>query len=96
MEIKFALRAIEDVDEIYEYLAKADECVAQSVLLHIEKTIDNLRDFPEVGKNSIVARTREMVVPKLPYIIIYEVADDVIFVLTIFNTSRDPDMKFFT
>jgi plasmid stabilization system protein ParE len=37
--------------------------------------------------------TREFVVPGLPYVIIYRPVGDVVDVIAIFHTSRDPATK---
>ncbi len=94
MEVKFTTRVIGDVDIIYEYLSRDDECVAKSVLMQIEKIIDYIKEFPELGKNGDLKNTREIIVPKLPFVIVYEVVNSVIYILTIFHTSLDPYKKY--
>ncbi len=94
MDVKFTLQAVEDVENIYEFISKDDKCVAKSVLSYIEKMVDYIKEFPEFGKKGDVRKTREVVVPKLPFLIVYEIVDEVIYILTIFHTAQDPRKKF--
>ena len=49
----------------------------------------NLREFPWIGRAGRLPNTRELSVPSLPYLIVYEVAPDVVTVLAIFHGARD-------
>jgi plasmid stabilization system protein ParE len=49
---------------------------------------DQLEQFPQSGRPGRVKRTRELIVPGLPYIIPYRIVDDVILILAVIHTSR--------
>jgi toxin ParE1/3/4 len=49
--------------------------------------------LPLAGRPNPADNTREFVVPGLPYLIIYVPVSDVIDVIAIFHTSRDPATK---
>lgn len=89
MQIKFTKKALADIDVIYEYIAIDSVTTAKKVISRIEQTVDYVGDYPEMGHQSIVKNVREMVVPHSPLSIIYEIKDDVLYILTIFHSARD-------
>jgi plasmid stabilization system protein ParE len=48
-----------------------------------------LQDFPLSGRAGHVPGTRELVVPGLPYIIIYRTTKTAVEILRVFHTSQD-------
>ena len=48
-----------------------------------------LPDFPALGRPGRHPETRELSVPNLPYLIVYEVSANAVTILAVFHTSRD-------
>lgn len=89
MEVKFTELAAEDLRSIKKYLCENNEKAAKEVVAYIIKSIETIIvPNPSVGKAGRVLRTRELVVTKYPYIVPYQVRDNVIYILRILHTSR--------
>jgi toxin ParE1/3/4 len=87
MELFWTLEAIQDRDDIYEYI-EADSPAAALALdeLFAEKA-GSLVDHPGLGKPGRAAGTRELVVHQ-NYILIYDTAGDLVRVLRVLHAAR--------
>jgi plasmid stabilization system protein ParE len=85
MIVRWTEDAAEDLRRIFQYIAKDDANAATRVCLRIVDSIDLLTSFPRKGRVGRVARTRELVASGLPCLTVYEVADEVIFILRILH-----------
>ena len=88
MRLRFTRQARCDIDAVYEYIAADDPVAAQDVLDQIEKLIDLLPDNPKLGHDGRVVNTRELVVPGLPYFVVYELSEVSIDILSILHSRR--------
>jgi toxin ParE1/3/4 len=63
--------ALNDIDNIFNYIAQDDEDAARSVAKKIYDASEELDKHPQVGRKGTVFGTRELVIPMWPYILIY-------------------------
>ena len=63
--------ALNDIDYIFSYIAQDDKDAARNVAKKIYDASEELDKHPQVGRKGTVSGTRELVIPKLPYILIY-------------------------
>jgi toxin ParE1/3/4 len=92
MELRFSTRARLQLEAIKAYLREHDQGVADAVGRKIRAAAEMLREFPYLGHVGRLSGTRELVVPRLPYVIVYEVnvGDvDEIMILGIFHGAQD-------
>ena|SRR5580692_8110692 len=89
MRLVFTEPAEHDLDGIIDYIALDNPSAAEKVYRAIVATAQRLTDFPEIGHVGRLPNTREFSVTSLPYLIVYEVTDDVITVLAVFHGARD-------
>ncbi len=93
MEIKWAESAINDIENIIDYIKKDSELYAERVGISIVKAIEKLTIFPEMGRCVNEAKDeniREIIFQN--YRIIYLINDnkyDQIIIVTIFHCGRD-------
>lgn len=87
-KIVFTIPAKEDLRAIKKYICEDNFSAAQVVIKHILDNIEQLKDVPSLGKAGRVLRTRELVISKYPYIVPYQVRDDIVYILRILHTSR--------
>jgi addiction module RelE/StbE family toxin len=59
------------------------------VIDRIEQLVKRLATFPESGRVGHIPGTRELVVPGLPYLVVYRVTPDAVEILRVFHTSRN-------
>ena len=91
-KVKFSKSALSDLNSIQKYIYENNREAAKKVISHIIEKIENvIVPNPAAGRAGRVLRTRELVITKCPYIIPYQVSDDVIYVLRVLHTSRKWD-----
>ena len=77
MNILWSPEAIEDLNSLRAYIAQDNPSAARSVALHIIHIIHSieqlLQDNPQMGRPGRVPGTRELVIPKTPFIVPYRV-----------------------
>lgn len=93
MIVRLTTRALSDLDNILTYIEAENPTAAQMVSARIEASLSLLTKMPKIGRPSVRPNTREFVVRRLPFLIVYRLQTDTIEVLTIFHTSQHPDTK---
>lgn len=89
MEINWTLSALRDLDLEMEYLeTKRDVSTAKEAYSLIKNTINNLKEFPALGREGRIFGTRELVIKKYSYIIPYRVKNGNIEILALFHAKR--------
>jgi len=89
--VRFSELALEDLENIAEYIRADSEEAARRVINRLEGACFALRDFPEMGVQSEIRNARKLVVPGLRHKIIYQVAKktDTVVILRVYHGSRD-------
>ena len=81
--------AIDDLAALRAYIEQDDPAAARRVALHLVVSIETLlSNHPEMGRPGRVPGTRELVIPKTPYIVPYRLVGDAIQVLRILHGAR--------
>ncbi len=90
MEIKWLRKALLNLDQEAEYIAKDDPQAARLVVQRIHHTVSLLTGKPSLGHPGRLPGTRELVIPKTRYIVPYRVRPRLqrIEILRIFHASR--------
>ena len=89
MEIRFSESSLEDLRSIREYIFANNEEAAKKVVAHILEQVETiLANNPAIGRAGRVLRTREFVISKYPYIVPYQVRENIIYILRVLHTSR--------
>ncbi len=81
--------AARDLEAIVDYIALDKPAAAQGVFGGIVDAARKLRQFPALGRPGRHPETRELSVPGLPYLIVYEVGAEAVTILAVFHTARD-------
>ena len=88
MKIRLTLRASDQLLSAYDYLQTANEAAAVSRMTSIFEAIDLLERYPMAGRQGRLPGTREMVVPRTPFIVAYTIADNEVQILAVLHTSQ--------
>jgi toxin ParE1/3/4 len=90
MQIRWLKKALKNLDDEAEYIARDDPVAAQIVVKRIQDAINLLSDNPALGHPGRIHNTRELVVPNTHYVIPYRVISRLerIEILRVFHTSR--------
>ena len=88
MELEWLDEALSDLKEIGQILAADDPSRSYTVLSKIESTAYSLERHPQLSRPGRVPKTRELVVPTLPFILPYDIKRNKIRILAVMHTSR--------
>ncbi len=91
MRLIFDDRALADLEEIYNWIAQDNRQSAKAVVERVYASIELLASFPYMGRLGRDESTREWVVPRLPYIVVYEVHEqrDEVIIAAVFHGAQD-------
>jgi toxin ParE1/3/4 len=93
MEISWRQRALEDLEAARKFIAADNPRASRRVLETILAAVFRLSTTPEIGRPGRVAGTRELVVPRTPYIVAYSVVNDEVVILDVLHGARQwPDI----
>jgi len=88
MLIEWTQTAEDDlVEALAWYMEQADSETGQRIVTRLFAAADRLELFPHSGRLGLLPETRELVVPNLPYFLVYRVTDRV-EILRVMHTSR--------
>lgn len=89
MNIFWSPEAIQDVISLRAYVAEDSPAAAQRVVSRILHHVDQLLpDNPHIGRPGRVPGTRELVIPRTPYIVPYRVQGEAIQILRVYHGAR--------
>lgn|SRR5689334_18559226 len=97
MKLVFDDRALSDLEDIFNWIAKDNPAAAKAVVERIFSSVEHLAKYPQMGRASRDDGAFEWVVPRLPYIVVYEIhrdSDEVIVVAILhgaMDRSREDD-----
>ena len=74
MKVIWGHRAKRDMVELIAYIADDNAQAADRVAAQILKSADMLSRFPRCGRSGRVSGTRERVVRRTPYLLVYKLA----------------------
>jgi toxin ParE1/3/4 len=89
VKVRWLLSATVALRAIHAHIAVENPKAARRVVRGIRSATDHLRDFPASGRNGTVPGTREVVVPGLPYLLVYRVTDNEVQIIRIFHTAME-------
>lgn len=88
MRILFAPEAKQDLDDIFDYILQENPDVASVVLSRLAERITSLTEMPHQGRPGRVAGTRELVVPRTPFIVPYQITGNTLEILRVYHGAR--------
>jgi addiction module RelE/StbE family toxin len=88
MRLRWTPAAADDLEFIGDYLAQHLPSFAQSTILEIYQAILALRSTPFHGRPGREVGTRELVLSRLPYIVVYRVKDADVEILHIYHGAQ--------
>lgn len=89
MKIRWTENARLGLDRVHAFYAEFDRRLAARMFRSIKESTRRLARFPASGRIGEVAGTRELVVPHLPFVVVYRLEDNEIQVLRVFHDSQD-------
>jgi toxin ParE1/3/4 len=94
VRVRWLRRALRNLDEEAEYIARDNPQAAARIVERIATNIDRLGNHPASGRIGRVPGTRELVITGTPYIVPYRVRTNAVEILRVFHAARKWPEKF--
>jgi toxin ParE1/3/4 len=88
MRLVWTQHALADRDAIFKHIEADNPRAAVNVDNHIVTALRRILDFPESGRPGRIVGTRELVVPRTPYIAVYFVVADKVRILRVLHGAQ--------
>lgn len=81
-----------EIVEAFVYYERANAGLGEKFLKHLEDYLDRIATNPEhfPQKNKAF---REAFLRRFPFLVVYEIVDEVVIVYSVFNTWQNPNKK---
>ena len=89
VRIEWTERSLEDLNEIYDYIARDSKSYATLFIKKIYESIQKLKDFPKIGRivpEINISTVREIIFQN--YRIIYRIMVDYVEIITVIHGNR--------
>jgi toxin ParE1/3/4 len=80
--------ALRNLDQHADYIAKDDPIAARNAVQRIRAAVDQLADYPNMGRSGRVPLTRELIVGGTPWIIVYRVRADMVEIIRVLHGAQ--------
>jgi len=94
VRVRWLRRALRNLDEEAEYIARDDPDAAAQMVDRIATSVERLATHPALGRTGRVPGTRELVVSGTPYVVPYRVRGETVEILRVFHGARKWPEKF--
>ncbi len=88
MQVRWTTAAARDLENIADYLFEKTPENAARLIREICDAVFALRIYPNRGRPGKKSGTRELVLPALPYIVVYKVTGDVLHIARILHGAQ--------
>lgn len=85
--------AEDDLEALTDYIARDDVMAAIRVRDEIETQIERLADHPLSGRKGRLQGTRELVITRTPFVVIYTVAETIEILRVLHGARHWPDAQ---
>lgn len=86
--IRWTKKATEQLVSAHDFLAEENPSAADRQVDMILRAVNQLVNFPEMGRTGRISHTRELVIPGTPYIVAYRLRGATVRVLALLHGSR--------
>lgn len=88
MKLIWGLRAKRDLYKLIAYIAEESIQAADLVARRIDKPTERLAILPGAGRPGRISGTRELVVLRTPYILVYRLESGTIRIVRVYHAAR--------
>ena len=94
LQIEWKKEAENDAIEMLEYVGKDNVISAYALYNEIKIQINQLSDYPKLGKLGRIKGTRELIIADTSYIVAYRIHNNIIQILRILHSARNWNKQF--
>ena len=92
-ELIISRKAVKETSDAYLFYERSSVGLGERFLESLEDVYKNLSLNPQYyGYINKAKDIRDVKIKKFPFLIIFQIVNDKVFVLRVFNTSRDPNL----
>ena len=99
MHLEWSVFALADRNAIFDYIEEENTRAAITVDERIQRSVESLAQFPEMGRLGRIEGTRELVISDTPYVAAYRIAGNTVRILRVLHgaqqwpeaTSNEPE-----
>ena len=88
MKIRIAPAASAHLEAVFQYLDGISSKIAVQQMKRIFEGIGQLKRFPESGPAGRVEGTRELAIPRTPFVVVYSIHQDVIHIVAVLHGAQ--------
>ena len=88
MKLEWSQLALEDRDNIFDYIEQENPRAAVAVDDRIRAQVDSLLKFPKTGRPGRIEGTRELVINRTSYIAPYRIIGNTVLVLRVLHAAQ--------
>jgi toxin ParE1/3/4 len=89
MRVTWTRAALADLRSLRAYIAEERPRAARTIAKRIQTVVADLSDYPRMGKAGRIPKTREIVVPRTPFIMVYRVQQQMVEILRVLHAAQD-------
>jgi toxin ParE1/3/4 len=90
--LEWSALALADREAIFDYIEADNPRAAIRTDNRIRKSISTLEKFPEMGRKGRIEGTRELVIPRTPYVAAYRINGEIVRILRVLHGAQQwPD-----
>jgi toxin ParE1/3/4 len=88
MDIVRRPRALDGLEAARRYIAEHNPRAASRVHAAILTSVGRLASLPGLGRPGRVDGTRELVIPRTPYVVAYTIVEEQVMILSVMHSAR--------
>lgn len=88
MKLAWSTLALRDFEDATDYIAQDNPVAAQQIAERIEAATRKLIEYPYIGHPGDDENTREWLVRQTPYVLVYEIHGDTLYLSRVWHTRR--------
>ncbi len=88
LEVRWTKIALADLNSAFEFISRESPPAARKVVKKILDSLEQLKAFPESGKDGRVPETRDLFVSTTPYFIVYKFKGNHLEILNVLHSSK--------
>lgn len=89
LRLEWTTPAADQFERNQDHYQALNPRAAQMLAQRVRTSIEQLRAMPNAGRPGLRVGTRECVVPRTPYIVVYRTRGDVLEILHVFHERQD-------
>jgi toxin ParE1/3/4 len=88
LRVLWTIRASAQLEAAYDFVPEENVSAAEKQLDMIKQAVEQLVNFPEMGRPGRVYGTRELIIQSTPYIVAYRLKGSVVEILALLHGAR--------